>query len=321
MKKFLKNTTSSLVGAASSLKDGVVGGATNTAGAAKSASKATVSTVGSIASNAIDLPSQAIAAMGKLGSDTNQAIVDYMFHECETAVYVLHSSEDAEDYDILFDLENILREIKDGYLVKPILKIYIGRADIDREVLARRVTESFMTEMDQHKEQVQDTLDNGKWRNVKDLGDTVESTASGALITAVAFGLITVFTGPILAPIVAPLLLSVGLSTGAGTISDIVSLPGKIAKAGGEVVAQPFQDMNAQRDLSAQEKKLLKAIKGIALVPHNDLVILAGSFDNKVRPMRDKSTDVLPREKFQLPESVMEEVRQVIGDYAPDHLK
>ncbi|MEL6411163.1 MAG: hypothetical protein AAGK67_15900 [Pseudomonadota bacterium] len=68
--------------------------------------------------------------------------------EVEMPVYLVHNSEDAEDYFFIFDFERFVEESQSGVFVRPKMTIWAGRDDFDRRLFARSMRESFAQEFE-----------------------------------------------------------------------------------------------------------------------------------------------------------------------------
>lgn len=66
----------------------------------------------------------------------------------EMPVYLVHNSNDAEDYFFIFDFEQFVEQTRTGVFVRPRMKIWAGRDDFDRRQFARQMRESFSREFD-----------------------------------------------------------------------------------------------------------------------------------------------------------------------------
>jgi len=68
--------------------------------------------------------------------------------EAEIAVYLVHNSEDAEDYFFLFDFEEFAERSSGGMFVRPVLHVFAGRDDFSRIHFARQFRAVFQLEFD-----------------------------------------------------------------------------------------------------------------------------------------------------------------------------
>ncbi len=74
--------------------------------------------------------------------------------EVEIPVYVIHNSDDPEDYFFLFDFEVFVERSKEGMFVRPKLRVWAGRDDFDRVIFARAFRKTFADEFDNMRNQL-----------------------------------------------------------------------------------------------------------------------------------------------------------------------
>lgn len=68
--------------------------------------------------------------------------------EVELPVYLIHNSPDPEDYFFIFDFEKFVEQSREGWFVRPKLRLWAGRSDINRRAFARQFRESFAQEFE-----------------------------------------------------------------------------------------------------------------------------------------------------------------------------
>jgi hypothetical protein len=85
--------------------------------------------------------------------------------EAEIAVYLVHNSEDAEDYFFLFDFEEFVDRSKGGIFVRPKLRVFAGRTDFSRARFARQFREVFASEFDRMRSDQAAKGKTGGWLN------------------------------------------------------------------------------------------------------------------------------------------------------------
>ncbi|GFE51292.1 hypothetical protein So717_30450 [Roseobacter cerasinus] len=68
--------------------------------------------------------------------------------EVELPVYLIHNSPDAEDYFFIFDFEDFVEQSRQGWFVRPKLRLWAGRSDFNRRAFARLFRESFAQEFE-----------------------------------------------------------------------------------------------------------------------------------------------------------------------------
>ncbi len=83
--------------------------------------------------------------------------------EAEIAVYLIHNSNDAEDYFFLFDFEEFVDRSKGGIFVRPVLRVFAGRDDFSRVRFARQFREVFAREFDRMRSELGDKGEKRGW--------------------------------------------------------------------------------------------------------------------------------------------------------------
>lgn len=68
--------------------------------------------------------------------------------ESEIAVYLVHNSDDPDDYFFLFNFEEFAERSKAGMFVRPVLHVFAGRDDFSRANFAREFRAVFQREFD-----------------------------------------------------------------------------------------------------------------------------------------------------------------------------
>lgn len=68
--------------------------------------------------------------------------------EVELPVYVIHNSPDVEDYFFIFDFEDFVEQSRQGWFVRPKLRLWAGRSDFNRRAFARQLRTSFAQEFE-----------------------------------------------------------------------------------------------------------------------------------------------------------------------------
>lgn len=109
--------------------------------------------------------------------------------EAEIAVYLIHNSNDAEDYFFLFDFEEFVDRSKGGIFVRPVLRVFAGRDDFSRVRFARQFREVFAREFDRMRSELGNKGEKRGWLswnfNVVDLISDFVAT----MVLAVALSL------------------------------------------------------------------------------------------------------------------------------------
>lgn len=246
------------------------------------------------------------------GSSNLEQYVDRVFPKSTAPAYILHHSNTENDYSVHFDLTHVLSKLDAGILSRPGVILYSGRSDIDRELLSKRVTDEFLTEMKVHEQRVKDLAESTRREHRDALGKSVKSIIVGAAEAAFMRALLTVVTGPL--GILVLLLLGSAGKTVDG-IYEMISMPKKIVMAGVESIKEPQSDKNVKVAIEEEHKKINKALTSLDLKMHRDLIALAGSYDNIAYPFRgDRVSDELPKHIVNL-------IQQYGGEYLPEHLR
>lgn len=68
--------------------------------------------------------------------------------EVPIAAYLVHRSDDPEDYFFLFEFGEFVERSKAGFLVRPKLQVIAGRQDFNRATFARHMREAFGREFE-----------------------------------------------------------------------------------------------------------------------------------------------------------------------------
>jgi hypothetical protein len=68
--------------------------------------------------------------------------------DVELPVYLIHNSPDVEDYFFIFDFEDFVEQSRQGWFVRPKLRLWAGRSDFNRRAFARQFRESFAHEFE-----------------------------------------------------------------------------------------------------------------------------------------------------------------------------
>lgn len=162
--------------------------------------------------------------------------------EVEIPVYIIHNSNDAEDYFFLFDFEVFVERSKEGMFVRPKLRVWAGRDDFDRVLFARQFRQSFADEFDRMRAAL-----NAKGKSKMgwlswDLGVDL----AGAFISNIA----------------AYLVILVAVGTGKA-IGASLSLPGWMK---GKSAAAKLEDQ-----VDGMKGKVEAALKNIEVTMHRDL--------------------------------------------------
>ncbi len=249
--------------------------------------------------------------IARTGSEQLEQRINKLFPKTSAPAYVLHHSNECDDYSVHFDLTHVLSLLDAGILARPSVVLYAGRSDIDREQLSERVTTEFLSEMKFHEARVKALAEEDARKHRDALDGSISKVLKGATEAAFMHVLLILVSGPIGLYI----LLEMGsFDRTIDAIKELLSLPKKLLKAGTESMTQPLADKKVEAAISEERAKINKALTTLELKMHKDLIALAGSFDNVAYPFRGE------RESNALPEHVSNLVRDYGGEYLPDRI-
>lgn len=84
-----------------------------------------------------------------LANTARDSLPDFtLTSEAPIPIYVVHHGPNAEDYTLLCDFEQFMRENQSGFLARPVLTIWAGRSDFERQAFARNLRHAFSTQFD-----------------------------------------------------------------------------------------------------------------------------------------------------------------------------
>ena len=151
--------------------------------------------------------------------------LDTIFPECPVTAFMLPTGPDAENYVIVFDLDNVIENLLSGIFVRPKLEVWAGRTTgFDLDHLGQKLKNDFVRQFNDVREiqiKVGDAaineLEAGKNLASQELGQTATSSV---LRTTAGVGLVS--AGFIFWPLL-PLGL-VFIALGIGSVSQLVGL-------------------------------------------------------------------------------------------------
>ncbi len=224
---------------------------------AQDVSKKAVDTAASAAGSAQDAAGKTLDATTSAASWTTEQLQsaynqgqDTIFPECPVTAFMLPTGPGAEDYVIVFDLDEVLTNLKSGIFVRPKLEVWAGRAtgfDLDR--LGQNLKNDFVRQFNDVREsQVRDSevatidLEAGKNHAARDIADRASGSVRwirrGWRLTSIGF-----IVWPLL-----PLGL-IFLAIGIGSMSQLVSLIPEYLSPSGD-------NRKTQKELDQDLKKL-----------------------------------------------------------------
>ena len=204
--------------------------------------------------------------------------VDKMFEDREVDVLVLPLGSKPGEFTCSLDLTEILEGLESGILVRPRLRVWAHRSDLDRDRLASELEQRFSQQVAEFKIKKQAQHDGEASKALATSQETrVEaekssrSATKGALAAALAVLLVT-------NPLLDLLLLLVAVTSGAEAVVETLR----------ESVAEVEQDRTRKKH-GARSKKLRKkvgahkrafrsALEQLQLQVHSDLAKLADDF-------------------------------------------
>ncbi len=78
-------------------------------------------------------------------------------------VYLVHNSDDPEDYFFIFDFELFVEQSRQGLFVRPKLQVWPGRDDFNRPQFAGQFRESFTQEFDLARAALENSNESSGW--------------------------------------------------------------------------------------------------------------------------------------------------------------
>ena len=259
-------------------------------------------------------PIKGFASTVSTAGEKVQQAKEYVMPTVAAPSYLLQTSESAEDYEIYFDLDEVLGKIDAGILCRPAIQIFAGRGDLNREVLSERLTEAFCAQADEHEAEMKQVIERETTSNRRDLSESTERLASDVAFLSL-LGVVGVATGGIGLLVMAD--MGIGSGAAGRVTNDITSMPGRMAAAAKESITGGTQAKLAEREVEGKVKSMKKALSRISLTMHDDLVHLSSSHDNRVYSLSADS----PRVSDELPEAVKRRISELGGRYLPEKLQ
>ena len=154
--------------------------------------------------------------------------LDTIFPECPVAAFMLPIGPDLEDYVFVFDLDDVLDNLKAGIFVRPKVEVWAGRDsgyDLDR--LGRRLKQDFVAQFNEAKETRERLIKAGKVKIKKleseegQLSNQLGKDATGAALWT-GTGVAALSAGLVVWPLLPLGLLFIAL--GMGSMSRLTSL-------------------------------------------------------------------------------------------------
>ena len=206
-----------------------------------------------------------------------------VFNEVECPVYIINQSADPNHYELAFDFTEVILTMNESKLPKPVITVWGGRNDFDKDLLSNNIKSAFVDQFEQAKH------DLGKSRN--DVSTSIQNFRDNKL----SFSLTAIVAMLFIAnPIVDLLLLIFAFTSG----KDAVLAQLNLFKNAFKNITN--SDDNKEIITENQEKELISAIKKLDIKIQKDLYINSYSFGNEAGSL--KGVDY----KHQLPSFVNE---------------
>lgn len=116
-----------------------------------------------------------IQLLGRLGQSLSLPEMPDIGRSVDLPVYLIHNSNDAEDYYFVFDFEQFVERSRDGLFVRPRLNVWAGRDDFNRDRFAQQFRESFSREFDLARAALTNSNENAGWFSWSGFKDVVAS--------------------------------------------------------------------------------------------------------------------------------------------------
>lgn len=179
---------------------------------------------------------------GRIGDSFNKLL----FTDIKVPAVALPTGPQPDDYVVFIDLTETTKLLRRGYLARPVLRIWAARNDMDRYLLAERVTDAFTA-----------AFQKAKGRKICDFEklETEARTISERLRDNVSLGCTTLI-GILLAsnPLVDLLFLLLALGTGRDAINDMMSL-----------IANKARTFRSDRAVQENRAKAVASIEGFGI--------------------------------------------------------
>ena len=216
--------------------------------------------------------------LGKRAKKLSASAVDKMFEDRQIDVLVLPLGSGPAEFTCSFDLTEVLEGLESGVLVRPRLRVWAHRSDLDRDRLASDLEQRFSQQVAefkskkqaQHDDEASKALATSKEKRVE-ADKSSRSATKGALAAGLAVLLVT-------NPLLDLFLLLMAATSGAEAVFEA------LRESGAEV-----EEKQTRRKLGSSSKKLQKtvgahkrafrsALKQLQLQVHSDLASLADDF-------------------------------------------
>ncbi len=230
--------------------------------------------------------------LGKRAKKLSASALDKMFEDRQIDVLVLPLGSGPAEFTCSFDLTEVLEGLESGVLVRPRLRVWAHRSDLDRDRLSSDLEQQFSQQVaefkskkqTQHDGEASKALATSREKRVE-ADESSRSAGKKALAAGLAVLLVT-------NPLLDLFLLLFAATSGAEAVVEA------LRESGAEV-----EEKRTSRKLGSSSKKLQKtvgahkrafrsALKQLQLQVHSDLASLADDFsqlDEATLPLADDS--------------------------------
>lgn len=124
-----------------------------TSQAGKTVTDATTSVSSAISNNFAQKSTIVTKAVSKMGSEVIAVAMNAIVDTCPVSVFLLPTGTGCRDFMVSFCFDEAIAQLRSGIFVRPTLKIWAGRADIDRSYLAHIIKNEFTRQLDAARKQ------------------------------------------------------------------------------------------------------------------------------------------------------------------------
>jgi uncharacterized membrane-anchored protein YhcB (DUF1043 family) len=224
---------------------------------------------------------QGTAAIGTQLQQLPNDLVDKLFPECPTAMFIVPTGTRQEDYSIVYDLDDVFENLKSGIFVRPKLEAWAATdSRWDPAQLGERIKSEFLLQFEERRSKLVESgevdvrkLEAQLQRQSEEMSGQFDQGASSLTKAPVYFGI----AGLLLNPVTWPLsLVFLGLGLRNGT--NVVRMTGRYFGAMSNKLETNRELRQRQKDLEEIEKEFdvkneafLKLISNLAILPHPQL--------------------------------------------------
>lgn len=219
-----------------------------------------------LASEIAKAPTGAITAAKGFTTDQKAKVYDALFTAVDLKVYAIQVGEDANDVEIWYDKDKFHKQLSLNPFAVPRILLYAGRSDLDLEKLHNEIQAMIKEDYEADSAVIQARAKEMQSQNRDELTRSLGMVVNGAE-SSVFWWIISLLAGPF-----APLVMLIAFGNGLETISEIVSLPRKAAKAATETILSPFSSAKSGASVVADDVAVSRSLKNITLAMHTQLM-------------------------------------------------